>query len=194
MTMRNVGIVFSPTLGIPAGVFGLMLGAFNRVFDVDDANGGGGAQVELEPVQDERRNSRQYTDAAADRLLGLAGRTLSRGAGAPRATPEVEADTDTDEDNELELSVNEESGTEGTATDAEEEAAAAARDGRMRALAAGRGLSINTAESKRASRLPGQPLVGLPSSPRPTGSPYNPTFPGQGQQAAGMGASLQVPR
>lgn len=35
MTMRNVGIVFSPTLGIPAGVFSLMLGEFNRVFNVD---------------------------------------------------------------------------------------------------------------------------------------------------------------
>ncbi|KAG6381584.1 hypothetical protein JVT61DRAFT_178 [Boletus reticuloceps] len=38
MTMRNVGIVFSPTLGIPAGVFSLMLGEFNRVFNVDAAN------------------------------------------------------------------------------------------------------------------------------------------------------------
>jgi RalA-binding protein 1 len=35
MTMRNVGIVFSPTLGIPAGVFSLMLGEFGRVFNVD---------------------------------------------------------------------------------------------------------------------------------------------------------------
>ena len=35
MTMRNVGIVFSPTLGIPAGVFSLMLGEFKRVFNVD---------------------------------------------------------------------------------------------------------------------------------------------------------------
>ncbi|VDB84971.1 unnamed protein product [Peniophora sp. CBMAI 1063] len=203
MTMRNVGIVFSPTLGIPAGVFGLMLGAFNRVFDVDDPNGG--APVEVEPVQDERRNSRQYTDAAADRLLGLSGRTLSRGAGpgigAPRATPEAEADTDTDDDNELELSVHDESGTEGTATDAEDEAAAAKeREGRARALAAGRGLSINTAESKRASRLPpgagAGGHVGLPSSPRPTGSPFNPAFPGQGAggQQGAMGASLQVPR
>lgn len=76
MTMRNVGIVFSPTLGIPAGVFSLMLGEFNRVFNVDpdidsqtgDHNDG---PLELHP-----RNSRQYSDAAADQLLGLAGRTL----------------------------------------------------------------------------------------------------------------------
>ena len=38
MTIRNVGIVFSPTLGIPAGVFSLMLGEFNRVFNVDADN------------------------------------------------------------------------------------------------------------------------------------------------------------
>jgi hypothetical protein len=76
MTMRNVGIVFSPTLGIPAGVFSLMLGEFNRVFNVDpdlyvpgeaDASQTGGPN---------RRNSRQYSDTAADQLLGLSGRTL----------------------------------------------------------------------------------------------------------------------
>ena len=69
--MRNVGIVFSPTLGIPAGVFSLMLGEFNRVFNVDNANGA----VETSPEL--RRNSRQYSDAAADQLLGLSGRSLS---------------------------------------------------------------------------------------------------------------------
>jgi len=81
MTMRNVGIVFSPTLGIPAGVFSLMLGEFNRVFNVDAAD-------DNEPIIDDgsgqdqppdlsRRNSRQYTDAAADQLLGLTGRSLA---------------------------------------------------------------------------------------------------------------------
>lgn len=73
MTMRNVGIVFSPTLGIPAGVFSLMLGEFKRVFNVD------GTLEESEPAEEEvvdRRNSRRYTDAAADQLLGLSGRAL----------------------------------------------------------------------------------------------------------------------
>jgi len=82
MTMRNVGIVFSPTLGIPAGVFSLMLGEFNRVFNVDISDGDTDSKSEkgLEPPQDrmDRRNSRQYTDAAADQLLGLVGRTLAR--------------------------------------------------------------------------------------------------------------------
>ncbi|KAI6161727.1 hypothetical protein EDD17DRAFT_657630 [Pisolithus thermaeus] len=75
MTMRNVGIVFSPTLGIPAGVFSLMLGEFNRVFNVDEAS-----DVSEEKAGDmSRRNSRQYSDAAADQLLGLSGRCLNNG-------------------------------------------------------------------------------------------------------------------
>jgi RalA-binding protein 1 len=72
MTMRNVGIVFSPTLGIPAGVFSLMLGEFNRVFNVDS-----GQSDEDNLAEPNRRNSRQYTDAAADQLLGLSGRSLN---------------------------------------------------------------------------------------------------------------------
>jgi RhoGAP domain len=82
MTMRNVGIVFSPTLGIPAGVFSLMLAEFNRVFNVDmdddaaedegEAPSDPSAQLP-EPV---RRNSKRYSDQAADKLLGLSGRSL----------------------------------------------------------------------------------------------------------------------
>jgi RalA-binding protein 1 len=72
MTMRNVGIVFSPTLGIPAGVFSLMLGEFNRVFNVDEYE----VQGEESDDSPARRNSRHYSDAAADKLLGLAGRSL----------------------------------------------------------------------------------------------------------------------
>jgi RalA-binding protein 1 len=83
MTMRNVGIVFSPTLGIPAGVFSLMLGEFNRVFNVDmsgddDKDLKSEKGLEATVNQTDRRNSRQYTDAAADQLLGLTGRTLAR--------------------------------------------------------------------------------------------------------------------
>lgn len=86
MTMRNVGIVFSPTLGIPAGVFSLMLGEFNRVFNVDadteeaegpDQGDGNAEGSSDRPSGMTRRNSRQYSDAAADQLLGLAGRTLA---------------------------------------------------------------------------------------------------------------------
>jgi RalA-binding protein 1 len=86
--MRNVGIVFSPTLGIPAGVFSLMLGEFTRVFNVDGEQDSETAEEADDPVASEvaserpggsldRRNSQRYTDAAADRLLGLSGRTLA---------------------------------------------------------------------------------------------------------------------
>ena len=81
MTMRNVGIVFSPTLGIPAGVFSLMLGEFKRVFNVD---GTFEAEEEVseeksEPHADDldRRTSKHYLDAAADKMLGLTGRALN---------------------------------------------------------------------------------------------------------------------
>ena len=88
MTMRNVGIVFSPTLGIPAGVFSLMLGEFNRVFNVnDDAYEGESPVVEkgsaIPPVADasgadvNHRNSKHYLDATTDQLLGLSGRQLT---------------------------------------------------------------------------------------------------------------------
>jgi RalA-binding protein 1 len=74
MTMRNVGIVFSPTLGIPAGVFSLMLGEFDRVFNVSDAGTTEGEDGDGDGLA--RRNSRHYSKTAADRLLGLSGRSL----------------------------------------------------------------------------------------------------------------------
>lgn len=83
MTMRNVGIVFSPTLGIPAGVFSLMLGEFKRVFNVDgdleEEGQPAGQGEDAEKAQFSRRNSKRYSDAAADELLGLSGRTLTGG-------------------------------------------------------------------------------------------------------------------
>ncbi|CAO3574636.1 unnamed protein product [Mortierella alpina] len=36
MTARNVGIVFSPTLGIPAGVFALLMSDFDQIFHTHD--------------------------------------------------------------------------------------------------------------------------------------------------------------
>lgn len=91
MTMRNVGIVFSPTLGIPAGVFSLMLAEFTEVFNVDaDMVETGLAEPvaaleeslsrtrdALTGVHQSQRNSRSYAEGSADRLLGLTGRTLT---------------------------------------------------------------------------------------------------------------------
>jgi RalA-binding protein 1 len=93
MTMRNVGIVFSPTLGIPAGIFSIMLGEFTRVFNVDGAEDEAEAEEQRlaeEAAHDQanqeqerpggglyRRNSQRYSDTAADKLLGLSGRQLN---------------------------------------------------------------------------------------------------------------------
>ena len=87
MTMRNVGIVLSPTLGIPAGVFSLMLAEFNRVFNVnDDANEASEEDeegstipgiVDANGTEMNHRNSKHYLDATTDQLLGLSGRKLT---------------------------------------------------------------------------------------------------------------------
>jgi hypothetical protein len=37
MTLRNIGIVFAPTLAVPAGIFSLMMAEFEYVFCVNDA-------------------------------------------------------------------------------------------------------------------------------------------------------------
>jgi RalA-binding protein 1 len=77
MTMRNVGIVFSPTLGIPAGVFSLMLAEFNRVFNVNnDTNEADSAAVEnlgaitrvtnANGADANHSNSKHYLDATVD--------------------------------------------------------------------------------------------------------------------------------
>ncbi|KAF9945911.1 hypothetical protein BGZ72_000874, partial [Mortierella alpina] len=36
MTERNVGIVFSPILGIPAGIFALLMSDFDQIFHTED--------------------------------------------------------------------------------------------------------------------------------------------------------------
>lgn len=138
MTMRNVGIVFSPTLGIPAGVFSLMLADFSRVFNVNDEeptefamdeNGNGQFRAVENSQQDEvKRNSRQYADAAADQLLGLSGRSLKGTLSSVRtffhsgrvvhlivnfASAPEEAQSDDGE----EISIHDESGAETTDTD-----------------------------------------------------------------------------
>ncbi|KAG5645735.1 hypothetical protein DXG03_005431 [Asterophora parasitica] len=198
MTMRNVGIVFSPTLGIPAGVFSLMLGEFNRVFNVDagadpDANAENGVENGSEL---DRRNSKHYSDAAADQLLGLTGRTLKK-------DPAKEAPSDGEE-----LSVQDESGTETTDGDFTLESssesgpgsaslqaegtiqissppdtptasssASRSKPGRVQNVAATRGLNVSVTGSERGNRH--SKMIGLPMSPRPvqTSTPNVPSSP-----------------
>ncbi len=87
MTMRNVGIVLSPILQVPAGVLSLMLSKFQRVFNVDDDFVETGfiepsgpldmPEATPRPVHPNNRNPLSYAESSADRLLGLAGRTLT---------------------------------------------------------------------------------------------------------------------
>ncbi|KAF9648889.1 RhoGAP-domain-containing protein [Thelephora ganbajun] len=153
MTMRNVGIVFSPTLGIPAGVFSLMLGEFNRVFNVDES-GEHGEDPDDSPA---RRNSRHYSDAAADKLLGLAGRSLK----APPEDSDGEDDPPMQEDNGADSA----DGGRGVET----AAAINLKSSRASNIAASRGLNVNVSTAKD------EPMLlrpGLPVSPRPPNSPH----------------------
>lgn len=186
MTMRNVGIVFSPTLGIPAGVFSLMLGEFNRVFNVDS-----GQSDEDNLAEPNRRNSRQYTDAAADQLLGLSGRSLN----APSdETPSEDGDSislrsesgnDTTEDATVESNLTQSSThlslSHHHPQDSQQsadhisllrsEGASSEQRSRASNLAASRGLNI--AVGKKGNRH--SRMIGLPASARlPVDAPSSP--------------------
>ncbi|EGN92200.1 hypothetical protein SERLA73DRAFT_117654 [Serpula lacrymans var. lacrymans S7.3] len=191
MTMRNVGIVFSPTLGIPAGVFSLMLGEFNRVFNVDAVQGTEDDESSPDHAFDvSRRNSRQYLDAAADQLLGLSGRSLKA---PPEETPSDDGDS---------VLLPSESGNDTTENDATVDSSHTRSSAGVSAsqhvhhqqsndllfppsndglspnghrshasnVAASRGLNI--AISKKGNRH--SRVMGLPVSPRPAGSPMSP--------------------
>ncbi|KAF9523051.1 hypothetical protein CPB83DRAFT_863513 [Crepidotus variabilis] len=178
MTMRNVGIVFSPTLGIPAGVFSLMLGEFNRVFNVEtDGEAMASREVSDHASDPLRRNSRQYSDAAADQLLGLTGRTLTTSA------EETQSDGD-------DFSLQDDSGPETTEGEMTVESTSSSPAGiRIHApdspstpvakqttkashMAATKGLNVSITPSDRGNRH--SRIVGLPQSPRPQHSPARP--------------------
>ncbi|KAL0579280.1 Rho GTPase activating protein [Marasmius crinis-equi] len=176
MTMRNVGIVFSPTLGIPAGVFSLMLGEFNRVFNVDgDKAASDTASVHTDKDSElDRRNSKRYSEAAADQLLGLSGRTLK--------TPAEESQSDTDDLSSLQ----EESSNEADVTHQSQSLQSSARSSpsanhsppdtplaskqsKASSVAASKGLGLSVETSTRGNRH--SRMIGLPHSPRPPHSP-----------------------
>lgn len=91
MTLRNIGIVFSPTLGIPAGIFSELVSHFGAIFDdepeeavvVVDAGVPAGEDGEAgglaEDTVGRKRNSMLYQQGGADTLLGLGGRALDPG-------------------------------------------------------------------------------------------------------------------
>ena len=86
MTLRNIGIVFSPTLGIPAGIFSELVSHFGAIFDdepmdiPEPSSGEEGTENEngLGVADDvgRKRNSMLYAQGGADTLLGLTGRSL----------------------------------------------------------------------------------------------------------------------
>lgn len=90
MTLRNIGIVFSPTLGIPAGIFSDLVSHFGAVFDDEPFEDGserpatGGDSTSIDPTaaggeMSRKRNSLLYQAAGADAMLGLGGRFLDPG-------------------------------------------------------------------------------------------------------------------
>jgi len=201
--MRNVGIVFSPTLGIPAGVFSLMLAEFNRVFNVDgdaiaesavDEKGNTVLRAdENGDTEISHRNSKHYLDATTDQLLGLSGRQLTG------------SDEDAPSEDGEELSENTESGTDTTDQDVPVESLPGNRQSspqtqpspeqtppsrsRVSNLAAARGLGIHVTNTLDASRH-GQ--AGLPTSPRPLGrSPPSAVLPQEGLTLGSSAPSQQ---
>jgi RalA-binding protein 1 len=89
MTLRNIGIVFSPTLGIPAGIFSELVSHFGAIFDDEPEEPIGGvgedgsllraSSEETEETVRRKRNSMLYQAGGADAMLGLAGRALDPG-------------------------------------------------------------------------------------------------------------------
>lgn len=87
MTLRNIGIVFSPTLGIPAGIFSEMITNFGPIFDdevetldtrAEQDSGTRLAQFEnADETVKRKRNSMLYQAGEADEMLGLSERHLN---------------------------------------------------------------------------------------------------------------------
>ena len=84
MTLRNIGIVFCPTLSIPAGIFSELVSHFGPIFDdnpvaaiVPDSEES--ATEDAEETVKRKRNSMLYQAGGADAMLGLGGRHLEPG-------------------------------------------------------------------------------------------------------------------
>jgi RalA-binding protein 1 len=101
MTLRNIGIVFSPTLGIPAGIFSELVSHFGAIFDaeeevpepaeavveisaqppsasdpIDERSGLRPINEDADNTMKRNRNSVLYQAAGADAMLGIGGRSL----------------------------------------------------------------------------------------------------------------------
>ena len=97
MTLRNIGIVFSPTVGITAGIFSELRSHFGQNFDDDPAevvvvDSEDAAAEEAEDTVRRKRNSMLNQAGGADAMLGLGGRHLDPGKLGHRCEGEVCAD------------------------------------------------------------------------------------------------------
>lgn len=61
MTVRNIGIVFSPTLGIPAGVFSLFMAEFDYIF-FTDSNGTAAPRTMDAPPSEKNEKERSNSE------------------------------------------------------------------------------------------------------------------------------------
>lgn len=197
MTLRNIGIVFSPTLGIPAGIFSELVSHFGAIFDDEpfDAEPDGETESRASaPIEDDeeteetvrrKRNSMLYQAGGADVMLGLGGRSLDPGKSDPLVTMLIvpaqedsasEAETDDVDYEDASAHSEDTHSLHHDNTTPRQQAypsAAAVRRAKASAKAAERGLSVNPPYASNSgsdtSRSPSK-TGGLPASPRP-GSP-----------------------
>ncbi|OCF44834.1 hypothetical protein I317_01323 [Kwoniella heveanensis CBS 569] len=182
MTLRNIGIVFSPTLGIPAGIFSELVSHFGAIFDDESevlATPSGTAGGLREPEEDveetikRKRNSMLYQAGGADAMLGLTGRALDPAEDSDAETSNDDLDSDlhsmpSSDDLSLSNSLN----ARPIAAENYPSAAAA-----RKAKAAARDLAVETANGHGAkdptSGSSQNRTPGLAPSPRPdpSGSP-----------------------
>nr|GAT55103.1 predicted protein [Mycena chlorophos] len=143
MTMRNVGIVFSPTLGIPAPLFNLMLSEFSRVFSKVDGDGAPYESSESPPAE---APAVAHEDVPSD-----------------DESTQYESGTETTEDN-----ATAESSSSSPAP--AESPSSGLKASKATSLATAKGLSVSL-RGNRYSTMMGGGGIGLPASPRPPSSP-----------------------
>ncbi|WVQ79853.1 hypothetical protein IAT38_001953 [Cryptococcus sp. DSM 104549] len=211
MTLRNIGIVFSPTLGIPAGIFSELVSNFGPIFDDEgeeedtrrdksgDAgsgageNGAGGLRpgdADADETVKRKRNSLLYQAGGADAMLGLRGRLLD--PTNEDSSSEMSADDFDGEFQSITSSDNVSIVPSTTTPRAEAYPSAAAV---RKAKAAARGLEVQTnanlgATGAAGARLTGNSEASSRGSGRTPGLPVSPRPEMQGQ---GQGASPAIP-
>ncbi|ODO07778.1 hypothetical protein I350_03357 [Cryptococcus amylolentus CBS 6273] len=158
MTLRNIGIVFSPTLGIPAGIFSELISNFGPIFDDEgealdtrapvgesnSATAGAGLSAfeDAEETVKRKRNSMLYQAGGADTMLGLTGRQLDS---TEEDSSESDDDLGPEEPSDTSVSHSSLPSTSAAASSEPSYPSAAAV---RKAKAAARGLAVDTRSNK----------------------------------------------